>query len=89
MPKFRKKPIVVEAFQVPPEGEKCSEEMCQFFFDSLEDIESPGDGSIFIHTRIGRMEARPGDWICKNVKGELYPCKDSIFTATYDEVETE
>ena len=32
----------------------------------------------------GRMYADPGDWIIKGVKGEFYPCKPSVFTATYD-----
>ena len=26
----------------------------------------------------------PGDWIITGVKGEMYPCKDEIFMATYD-----
>lgn len=30
------------------------------------------------------MEAHPGDWLIRGVEGEVYPCKDSIFRATYD-----
>lgn len=37
-----------------------------------------------IETREGTMIADPGDWIIRGVKGELYPCKDDIFKATYD-----
>lgn len=29
----------------------------------------------------------PSDWIIQGIVGEFYPCKDSIFRATYDEVE--
>jgi hypothetical protein len=29
----------------------------------------------------------PGDWIITGVKGERYPCKPDIFTATYEPVD--
>lgn len=37
-----------------------------------------------IQTLEGQMVARPGDWIIKGVKGEIYPCKPDIFEATYE-----
>lgn len=37
-----------------------------------------------IHTLEGVMNARPGDWIIRGVKGELYPCANDIFAATYE-----
>lgn len=33
------------------------------------------------------MEARPGDWIIKGIRGELYPCKPDVFEKTYEIVE--
>ena len=33
------------------------------------------------------MKVSDGDWIIIGIKGECYPCKDEIFTATYDPVE--
>lgn len=42
--------------------------------------------SLFIGTLEGTMEAAPGDWIIRGVKGELYPIKDEIFGETYDAV---
>lgn len=39
-----------------------------------------------IDTLEGAMNAAPGDWIIRGVKGEFYPCKPDIFAATYDEV---
>jgi hypothetical protein len=48
---------------------------------------TPADGAVTIPTLEGTMIARPGDYIIKGVKGELYPCKSEIFTATYDLVE--
>lgn len=51
----------------------------------------PAPGEIFrdgedlwIGTLEGNMACKPGDWIIKGVKGELYPCKPDIFAATYD-----
>jgi hypothetical protein len=88
MPFFCKKPIIVEAFKVPPEGFMISVEMEKFLEDCKRDIENTGDGGIFIHTLEGRMEARPGDWIIKGINGEFYPCKPDIFAATYDEANT-
>lgn len=42
-----------------------------------------------IPTLEGLMVARPGDWIIKGIKGELYPCKPDIFEATYEPAEME
>lgn len=39
-----------------------------------------------IHTLEGIMAFHPGDWIIQGVKGEIYPCRDDIFQATYDRV---
>lgn len=33
------------------------------------------------------MIAGCGDYIIKDVEGEIYPCKAHIFQATYEEVE--
>jgi len=44
------------------------------------------EDTIVIPTLEGDMEAGPGDWIIRDVKGELYPCKPDIFEATYEAV---
>jgi len=36
-----------------------------------------------IETLEGLMTAEVGDWIIKGIQGEIYPCKNSIFKATY------
>lgn len=40
--------------------------------------------SLFIGTLAGVHEAKPGDWIIRGIKGELYPCKPDIFARTYE-----
>jgi hypothetical protein len=41
-----------------------------------------------LDTLEGVYGATVGDWIIKGVENELYPCKDSVFRATYDPVTT-
>lgn len=38
----------------------------------------------WVETLEGGHIVCPGDWIITGVKGEHYPCKPDIFTATYD-----
>lgn len=48
-----------------------------------------GKGALWflvIPTLEGEMEAMPGDWVIKGVKGEFYPCKPDIFAATYEAI---
>lgn len=32
----------------------------------------------------GTMTFGPGEWVIRGVEGEFYPCKASIFDATYE-----
>lgn len=79
---WRKKPVVVEAFQLATSGAT--------WFPDWFPRPNPSDVSedgIIIHTLEGDHLARPGDWIIKGVKGEFYPCKPEIFEATYEAAE--
>lgn len=102
MPKFRKKPVEIEAWQVPafefgdPVG-AWNATIPQWLADAetagtVRVIDKPAESDwarIEIETLEGTMTAHPGDWIIKGIKGELYPCKPDIFAATYDEVVTQ
>ena len=76
--KFRKKPVVIEAVQYTGKNQN---EVADFY---PEVSGAFGSRKIFIRTLEGNMEATPGDWIIKGVKGEFYPCKPDIFDATYE-----
>lgn len=81
MPKFVKKPVVVEAIQ-----------FTGFNFDEIEsfvggDYGKDAEGNHVIATLEGAMRVSIKDFIIKGVKGEFYPCKPDIFKATYEEVE--
>lgn len=78
MPKFRKKPIEIEAIQFAGNFE----ELEKFVGGDAEFR----DGQLVIATLEGAMHASPDDWIIRGVKGEFYPCKPDIFEATYEAV---
>ena len=79
MPKFRKKPVVIEAWFNTDDGEPVP-----VWVDQHATREA--GGAFLIHTLEGIMRADPGDWIIQGVKGEVYPCKADIFDATYEPV---
>lgn len=82
MPLFRKQPVVIEAHQVPPEGEVCGEEMAKFLSEA-PGVDNLGDGSLVIDNEHGQVTAAPGDWVIRGVKGEYYPCNPEVFAETY------
>jgi len=84
MTKFRKRPVVIEAMQLPPIDEEASEELIAFLLSG--NVLSDRDGGVVIETLEGTMRGDPGDWIIKGVKGEFYPCKPGIFAITYEEI---
>lgn len=87
MTKFRKKPVVIEAwqFQVGCDAPHWLNQMTGWKF--VAEAKGLRPTSIEIDTLEGVMTASPDDWIIRGVKGELYPCKPDIFEATYDAVE--
>lgn len=87
MSKFRKKPVVIEAWQhkVSDDGKTVDRDYPAWLLPHI-DAERVG-GGFSIKTLEGTMFASPNDWIIQGVKGELYPCKPDIFTATYEPVE--
>lgn len=100
MPKFRKKPVEIEARQLAGS----SSEVHAVYLWVEENIGSvpppcddeinggakpgvtidPADGCMVIRTLEGDMKADMGDWIIRGVQGEFYPCKPDIFAATYE-----
>lgn len=92
--KFRKKPIVIEAFKLKETG--IVEE--DWFWDAvLNDTIilhhfdfgkfDPEPAWCEIKTLEGTMIAKAGDYIIRGVNGEIYPCKADIFEKTYEVAE--
>lgn len=87
MPKFRKKPIVIEAVQVTDEMRKNGGPFPDWALPHLELSRTEKiENSELIHVRTleGSMNVSPNDWLIQGVKGEVYPCKPDIFAATYE-----
>jgi hypothetical protein len=82
MAKFRKKPVVIEAWQWRPEVK--SGDIPMWLIMANYDLDGV---DLLIKTLEGTMRASPDDWIIKGVKEEIYPCKPDIFAATYEPAE--
>lgn len=86
--RYRKKPIVVEAYQLPAAGEDVPDSFEQWCEEvNFHGFVSDRDEGMIVETTQGPIRADPGDWIIKGVTGEFYPCKPDAFAATYDKVE--
>ena len=90
MAKFRKKPVVIEAFRLNERGLIAED----WFWDAVtrNDIithcfgkHEPDPAWCEIKTLEGTMIANTGDYIIQGVHGEIYPCKADIFQKTYTE----
>ena len=87
MPKFRKKPVVIEAFQFRDTSHKAMGTP-PWFLEALEANQvSDMSDYLIIKTLEGDHRADVNDWIIRGVKGELYPCKPDIFEMTYEPAE--
>ncbi len=77
-PKYRKKPVVVEAVQWFKHGDHPMVKPSTAYqpqYGVIHTLEDTDDGAHVVS---------PGDWIIKGVQGEFYPCKPDIFEATYE-----
>jgi hypothetical protein len=81
MPKFRKKPVVIEAERYVA---GCESELSSDFKRAL--LHSP-NGVRVIRTLEGDHTVSSGDWIIRGIEGEFYPCKPHIFSQTYERVD--
>ena len=98
--RYRKKPIVIEAFQITKETRQDNKDWPNWLnlawnldFEDIgmvgcEDFpNSNGEDRLIIRTLEGIHTVGWNDWIIQGIKGELYPCKPDIFEATYEAVE--
>ena len=95
--KFRKKPVVIEAFQMTESRRASNEDWPEWMHNAWNvDRETPGSlhpteegasgGTLTICTLEGNHLVSWGDWIIQGVMGELYPCKPDIFDLTHEPV---
>jgi hypothetical protein len=94
---YRKKPVVIEAFQMTRERCNDTSDWPAWLHDAWNGepnksgtlqrrmpFDSNPTGELEIVTLEGIHRVNWGDWIIRGVQGELYPCKPEIFAATYE-----
>lgn len=97
--KYRKKPVVIEAFQMTRARRQANLEWPEWLNKAWnKHLTDPGavfpkdypssDGTdeLVIFTLEGIHLVSFDDYIIQGVNGELYPCKPDIFKLTYEEV---
>lgn len=97
MTTYRKKPVIIEAFQMTTERRWDNSEWPTWLHQAWnKDPDMPGalyckngGAELFLHTFEGEHAVTPGDYIIQGISGELYPCKPDIFEATYEPVTIE
>ena len=82
MPRFRKKPVEIEARQLTA----ASREEVADWIEQGGQQAVPNAAGLVIPTLEGDHLAGLGDWIIRGVQGEFYPCRSDIFEATYEPV---
>ena len=94
--RYTKLPITIEAFQITEETRRDNRDWPEWLNKAWQDDHqtmgsvfpamypnSDGTDALMVNTLEGFMVVSWGDWIIRGVEGELYPCRPSIFEATY------
>jgi hypothetical protein len=85
MPKYRKKPVVIEAVKFTRDNFQEIRDFTDFQAHSLTiERRINGIATCIIPTLEGQHIATEGDFIIKGIKGEFYPCKPDVFEQTYE-----
>lgn len=102
MPKYRKKAVIIDAFQMTLERRWDNSEWPQWMHEAWN--REPGENAIWIDSDAPIAEGHEsaaelvcgtlegvhkiswGDYIIRGIQGELYPCKPDIFEESYEPV---
>jgi len=95
---YRKKPVVIEAFQMTKERRWDNSAWPEWLHKAWNaydeeggcltiDSDDPARERLCVWTLEGVHRVEWGDFIIQGVKGELYVCKPDIFAATYESCE--
>nr|DAM35044.1 MAG TPA: PGDYG protein [Caudoviricetes sp.] len=98
MAKFRKKPVIIDAWKLNLNDTNDTIRIYEMIHNvdvsTMHLVASAyinnlvkQKGGLPIPTLEGEMLASDGDFIIKGVNGEYYPCKPDIFEKTYEAVE--
>jgi len=88
MSKWRKKPIVLEAFQWHVAMGTVGGVIYPYHDDADIDFDQLHGGRCgMIETLEGGFVVEDGDWVITGIKGEKYSCKAEIFPQLYEPVD--
>ena len=87
--KYRKKSVVIEAFQWTGGSYECLTDFCGAPNWSRADVhdmafDDPEQVIVYNKAEHQWLYVPVGHWIVRGVQGELYPCKPDIFTDTHE-----
>lgn len=92
--KYRKRPVVIEAITFDElvafgvgSGAALVNGMPWSFIYQGQPITHENDDCYLIPTLEGTMRFERGDRLITGVQGEIYPCKEDIFQASYEKAE--
>lgn len=91
MQRYRKKPVTIHAVQWTGDDAAWITEWTGGRFHEVDPEDRTEDPDITaevfedLHSRW--LGVKTGEWIIRGVQGELYPCDDAVFQATYDPVD--
>lgn len=85
--KYRKKPVVIEAFQY--DGDLINSNGVPYVPEWMLEAPHYYDGEppceLYVKTLEGDMHVSVGDYVIRGINGEIYPCKPDIFVKTYEQ----
>ena len=90
---YQKKPLIVEALEIPykeyGEVNWVWDEVPQWLTDAYNDktidevFRTEDYWYLIVRTLEGEMQGSPGDYLIRGIHGELYVCDSEIFKETY------
>jgi hypothetical protein len=88
VPKFRKRPVVVEAMHF--DSESAGNAIVRWAGGAVTGVFDDGSGAyLTVLTLNGPVRVPQGEHVIRGVENEFYPCADAIFAVTYESVEEE
>lgn len=86
--KYKKKPVVVEAFKWTGDIEQLEDP--EWIVEAIKNKDAwfinqgTENVKMVIDTLIGDMTANKGDYIVNSMSGVIHPCKPDVFEKTYE-----
>ena len=88
--KYRKIPVVIEAVRYIGDHENTFSEQPDWLLEAIKSKKIKiMTGKLNVYTLEGLMTAKPGSYIIRGIKGEIYPCDAEIFEITYEDVNSD